>query len=266
MKPWLENSLLFLVDQFFAKLPQSVPDADRLRACKLVSHRGERDGIKVKENTFAAFDPIVEQGIWGIELDIRWTKDLVPVVIHDRDGQRVFSNPFVISENTWEACQKSLPLVPSLEMLIAHYGKRCHLMIELKQEAYPEPEKQKQILKQLLSTLTPVEDFHIIALDCALFEYVDFLPKNALLPVSTVNAKAFSDYALKQQLGGVTGHFLFMDKHKVELHHKAGQLIGSGFSNSRNVLFREIHKGMDWIFSNHALAMHEIIQESLKKN
>jgi glycerophosphoryl diester phosphodiesterase len=265
MAPWLENTLLYLVDQYFKAVPQKVPGRDELESCKLVSHRGERDNINVFENTFSAFDPVVEQGIWGIELDVRWTKDLVPVVIHDADGQRVFSKPFVIAENSWEECQKALPLVPSLEQLITRYGKKCHLMIELKNEDYPKLARQKDILKSLLSPLEPINDFHIISLEAHLFEYVDFLPKQALLPVSTTNAKAFSELALQSLLGGVTGHYLFMSKALVNAHHTKDQKIGSGFSNSRHVLFREINKGVDWVFSNKALSMHEIIQKQLEK-
>ena len=265
MAPWLENFLLNTADACFALLPQKIPTQTQLQNCRLVSHRGERDGLNTFENTFAAFDPILENKIWGIEFDIRWTRDLVPVVIHDADGLRVFSKNFSISQNTWAQCQQALPLVPSLESLITRYGKKCHLMIELKSEHYSDPQKQKTILKNLLAPLTPEQDFHIIALDPALFQYVDFLPKRALLPVSTTNAKQLSQLALHENLGGFTGHYLFVNENIMEQHRLQNQHLGSGFANSRNVLFREINRNMDWVFSNHALAMHRIIQKHLQR-
>ncbi len=264
MAPWLENFLLFSVDTCYAMLPQKSPTQQQLANCRLVSHRGERDGVTRFENTFAAFDPILENKIWAIEFDIRWTRDRVPVVIHDVDGLRVFSKNFNVNQNSWAQCQQALPLVPSLQALIARYGKKCHLMIELKEEDYPEPEKQKAILRELLSTLEPEVDFHIIALKPELFRHVDFLPKRALLPVSTTNAKTLSELALKENYGGFTGHYLFITRSLIEQHRQQTQKLGSGFANSRNVLFREINRNMDWIFSNHALAMHNILQKHLR--
>jgi glycerophosphoryl diester phosphodiesterase len=260
MSPFLENLLLTTTDNIFSIIPQHKPSPEKLENCQLVSHRGERDDVIVFENTFAAFDPVVEHGIWGIELDVRWTKDLVPVVIHDPDGLRVFGNNFVIAEHTWQECQQALPLVPSLTALVERYGKRCHLMIELKEEPYPELDKQKQILKEVLSPLLPEIDFHIIALAVHLLEYIDFLPKAALLPVSTTNAQTLSALCLSKSWGGLTGHYLFMNSTLIKKHKTAQQKVGCGFANSKNVLFREINKNADWIFSNQALAMHNIIQ------
>lgn len=261
MSPFFENFLLTVSDGIFSVLPRKIPEQVQLKNCRLVSHRGERDGIKVFENTFAAFDPVLEHGIWGIEFDIRWTQDLVPVVIHDDNALRVFGKNFNIAQHTWQACQSSVPEIPSLEALIARYGKRCHLMIELKHEIYPQPEQQKQILKQLLAPLTPSEDFHIIALDTELFTHVDFLPPSALLPVSTTNAKRLSALSLEHHWEGITGHYLFMSESLITRHKQVKQKVGSGFANSEKVLFREINKNVDWIFSNQALKMHALIQK-----
>lgn len=264
MSPLLENFLLNITDGIFSLLPQKIPSKQQLKNCRLVSHRGDRDGVTVFENTFAAFDPVLEQDIWGIELDVRWTKDLVPVVIHDENTLRVFAKDFTVAEHTWQECQVTVPELPSLAALINRYGKRCHLMIELKQEIYPDPARQKQILQELLSTLKPTQDFHIIVLDTDLFTHVDFLPSSALLPVSTTNAKQLSELSLKKQLGGVTGHYLFMTKALIAQHKAQGQQVGSGFANTEKVLYREINKNVDWIFSNQAVSMQRIIQRHLE--
>ncbi len=259
----IQKVLLDSVDLIFKLLPQTTPSKQQLGDCLLVSHRGERDNKTIKENTFAAFDPVIEKNIWGIEFDVRWTKDLVPIVVHDSDAKRVFDQDFVFSENTWEECKKTVPEIPSLEQLIERYGKRSHLMIELKDEVYPELQRQKDILKNILSPLTPGKDFHIIALDTQLFERADFLPPSSMLPVSTVNAKHFSQLTLASDWGGITGHYLFMNQTLVTKHHQQAQKVGSGFANSKNALFREIHKGTDWIFTNEALAMQQILKNHL---
>ncbi|MBL4868179.1 MAG: hypothetical protein JKY67_17585 [Pseudomonadales bacterium] len=261
--PWIENAFLQLADQFYRFKPQPYPGIDAINACRIVSHRGERDNKTVFENTYAAFDPVVEANIWGIEFDIRWSQDLVPLVIHDADGKRVFGENIIIAEHTAAEIRKALPLVPDLESFIHRYGKRVHLMAELKQEHYPDPEHQQSVLKKLFSSLDAGVDYHFISLHLPLFSHVAFAPNSALLPVSTVNAGHFSQYALEENLAGVTGHYLFMTNKIIQRHHDKHREVGTGFINSRNALFRELNRGSNWIFSNAALRIHNIIQAEL---
>ena len=55
----------------------------------MIAHRGASGDAP--ENTLAAFHLAVEQGADGIELDVRLTRDGVPVVIHDRTIDRTTS-------------------------------------------------------------------------------------------------------------------------------------------------------------------------------
>ena len=77
------------VDALFAAWPRPKPEESALRRCRIISHRGEHDNVTVFENTLPAFDMARDHGVWGIECDIRWTKDLVPVVYHDADLRRL---------------------------------------------------------------------------------------------------------------------------------------------------------------------------------
>ena len=81
----IEKIVLQCIDFIYMLLPRRSPEPEILRSCKIVSHRGEHDNIGVYENTFAAFDRALAQGTWGIEFDVRWTRDLQPVVAHDPD-------------------------------------------------------------------------------------------------------------------------------------------------------------------------------------
>ncbi len=67
MKAWLNNGLMSAVDVFFGALPQSQPGLKKLAETKVVSHRGEFNNHCVFENTLAAFDPLIEAGVWGLE-------------------------------------------------------------------------------------------------------------------------------------------------------------------------------------------------------
>ncbi|MFN2166628.1 MAG: glycerophosphodiester phosphodiesterase, partial [Anaerolineae bacterium] len=76
----LEPAFHRVVDAIYRRRPQPFPGRERLRRCKIIAHRGQHDNRGVPENTLAAFKAARSCGVWGIELDIRWTRDLVPVV------------------------------------------------------------------------------------------------------------------------------------------------------------------------------------------
>ncbi len=60
-----EKVLIYGIDFFFRMWPQPLPDHDRLKACKIVSHRGEHDNRKIFENTIEAFDRGIRAGNMG---------------------------------------------------------------------------------------------------------------------------------------------------------------------------------------------------------
>ncbi len=258
MLEWLQNAAMKTADMFMAGIPQPVPSQDALRNCKIVSHRGEHDNISIMENTLPAFELARTNGVWGIECDIRWTADLVPLVCHDPSGARLFGQPDQFSSLPFTEVRALLPLIPSLAELVAEYGGTMHLMLEVKDEHYPQPARQKHILREHLSTLSPGQDYHFLALDPGLFEKVDFVAREFCFPVSELNAGKLSKACLDAEYGGLTGHFLLLSNTLKRRHQLAGQRIGTGFISSRNCLFRELNRGIEWIFSNDAVRIQQI--------
>ena len=57
MPRWMEAGASGCVDLMYRIWPRNAPDREKLKNCRIVSHRGEHDNRSVKENTFAAFDP-----------------------------------------------------------------------------------------------------------------------------------------------------------------------------------------------------------------
>jgi glycerophosphoryl diester phosphodiesterase len=255
----LQNALMGLVDSLTAAIPQRRPDCSAIQDCRLVSHRGEHDNRTVFENTLPAFAAARDAGVWGVECDIRWTADLVPVVVHDPDGARVFGDTAVIGELGFAALRERIPLIPSLEELVSEFGGGTHLMIEIKEEPYPEPERQQQILADLLSTLEPGRDYHFLALDSALFGHVAFAPADCLLPVAEFNVSTLSNTSLEAGYAGLAGHYLLLGERIKRRHAAKGQHIGTGHVGSRNALYRELNRGVEWIFSNDAVAMQQLL-------
>jgi glycerophosphoryl diester phosphodiesterase len=261
----LEKLLQFLADGVYASIPQSPPTKSALLNCKIVSHRGEHDNKTVKENTLTAFDRVLDQGIWGIELDIHWTRDLQPVVIHDLDCRRVFGSTVEVNKVTLEELRTKVPEIPSLDQIIQRYGKKIHLMVEIKTELFSDLEYQQARLKELFSCLEPGIDFHILALAAELFELVSFLPGQTLLPVAEFNISAISENALQNDYAGICGQYLLISENTIRKHSRRKQKIGTGFARSRFCFYRELNRGVEWIFTNHALKLHSMQQELLKR-
>ena len=258
MRDFLQYTAMKAVDRVMAAIPQPVPDQVALRNCKIISHRGEHDNTSVIENTLPAFDNARIHDVWGIECDIRWTADLVPVICHDACGKRLFGNPARVSELSFADLRTQMPLIPSLAELVGEFGGNTHLMLEIKAEHYPQLQRQKMILQEQLSTLSPGLDYHFLALDPELFARVDFVPRHFCFPVAQLNTSRLSAAAIETQCGGLTGHFLLLTNKLRKRHELAGQCIGTGFISSKNCLFRELNRGVEWIFSNDAVKIQKI--------
>src|SRR5690349_5807424 len=94
----VQASLQKGIDLLFAQIPQPRPSAEALAQARLVAHRGAHDGRRVLENTLEAFETACRAGAWGLEFDVRWTSDHVPVVHHDVTLERLFKQRFEIEQ------------------------------------------------------------------------------------------------------------------------------------------------------------------------
>ncbi len=256
-----ENVFHTIVNGFFAAWPRSRPDEKRMAECKIISHRGEHDNIDILENTLPAFDGALALGACGVELDVRWTSDPLPVVFHDPDLGRLFNKRDRLRDISLETLRTAHPTIPTLETIIRKYGGKLHLMVEIKEEHYPDPAGQARTLERLFSHLTPALDYHLISLTPRMFRYVDFAPRDALIPIGGLDIRRMSRLALRKNLGGLLGHYFLLTKGLMKKHVSRGQGIGVGYADSRNVLYREIRRGVDWIFSNNAGEMCSICGE-----
>jgi glycerophosphoryl diester phosphodiesterase len=258
MEERVERLFHHLANGVCRRWPRSAPPAHLLSACRIISHRGEHDNLSRFENTLAAFDAAVNAAVWGIELDLRWTRDLVPVVFHDPDTRRLFNDDARIGRMTLATLKQKFPLIPTLAEVIDRYASRVHLMIEIKTELYPAPAMQSRRMQKLLGVLSPGTHFHLMGLHPGLFGYFDFLPANAFVPISRIRMDRFSRMAAAAGWGGIAGHYLLATNKLIARHHRLGQRVGTGFADSRRCLFREVTRGVDWIFSNRAAEMQAI--------
>ncbi len=254
------------VDRIASVIPSAPPTPAALRDCKIVAHRGEHDNTRVLENTLQSFRDARTAGVWGLECDIRWTRDLVPVIHHDAGCERLFGDPARLGSMDFDELRDRFPLIPTLGEVLSEFGGDRHLMLEVKEEHFPEPARQQQILQRMLDGLSPGEDFHILMLEPALARHVAFIPRRYCILVAQTNIVRLSRAALAGEFGGLCGHYLLLNPRMQRRHRDAGQMTGTGFIASANVLFRELNRGMEWIFSNDAVHIQQIRDRALAQS
>lgn len=105
----------------------------------LYAHRGLHDNRSdAPENSMAAFRKAKEAG-YGIELDIRLSKDRIPVVFHDFNLKRVCGVEGKVSDYTYEELQQfrlfdSPERIPKFEDVLALVDGKVPLIVEFKLE------------------------------------------------------------------------------------------------------------------------------------
>ena len=263
MPLWLDRFFLDAVDAVYALPPARRPTREQLATCRIISHRGERDNRRVFENTCAAFDPLRGSGVYGIEFDVRWTKDLVPVVFHDADLKRLFSDSARIVDLSWNELHQRRPEIPDLLGFVRRFEVEFHLMVELKDEPYPDPALQNRRLIEALGPALERGRCHVMSLKPEMFGWLPGIPSAGTLGVARLNTGAISDEALASNRGGMAAQYLALTDAQVRRHHARNQRVGSGFPRSRSVLYREIRRGVDYVFSNQALQMELWRREAL---
>jgi glycerophosphoryl diester phosphodiesterase len=130
---------------------------------------------------------------------------------------------------------------------VEKYGQKMHLFIEVKS-----PFLEVDGLYDLLKSLKPCTDYHVLTLDEALLPLLSQkFPREALLLVAVHNnVKRFCELSLKEGYGGVLGHYLLLNKRTISALKSMNQKVGVGFVDSRYGLYRELNRGVKWLFSN----------------
>jgi glycerophosphoryl diester phosphodiesterase len=101
----------------------------------IIAHRGA-SGAR-PENTFEAFDEALRQGCDAIELDLQLTRDGVVVVHHDRTLARAGAGRRRVDRLDAAELAAAAPKIPALQPTLRRYGRRTHLLLEIKTREGP---------------------------------------------------------------------------------------------------------------------------------
>lgn len=250
------------IESFFAYIPRKKPEGLIASKACLIAHRGAHDmKQQIIENTDAAFARALALGCWGIEFDVHATADGVLVVNHDPTLTRLWGKNMAIKDLSFKTLRQLMPELPSLSEVVERYGKQIHLFIELKA-----PFNAEAALNDALQTLRPCDDYHLLSLRESVFASLSSFPSEVMLLVAVHNnVKRFCKQSLQKHYGGVLGHYLLVNHNKTKALQLAKKAVGVGMVNSKFGLYRELNRGMYWIFSNNVGLLSQCLQE-LKKS
>lgn len=231
----------------------------RGRDVRLVAHRGAHGPGGATENTLAAFQLCAGIGAWAVETDIHLTRDGEPVIHHDPDCGRLFGRPdLVIAATDFATLRAAVPDIPHLEEVIERFAGNLHLMLEVKESWRLRPEYPARV-SAALKSLEPERDYHLLSLEPDYLEGFRDIPKSAFVDVAWMNAGAIIRQNLALGHGGVAGSFALLGSRRLAQLRAAGRGVGTGFVENGGALRREVHRGADWIFTDHVVAMQELI-------
>jgi glycerophosphoryl diester phosphodiesterase len=87
----------------------------------------------------------------------------------------------------------------------------------------------------------------------------DFAPPATFAAIAYLWPYRLSRWVEKRAWGAFCAHYTMMGRRTISQHHSVGQCLGTGFIDSPNILFRELNRGVDWLFSNRAAILQKII-------
>lgn len=129
----------------------------RLPGPFLVGHRGFP--AAARENTPPSFEAALEAGCDGVELDVRLTRDGIPVVHHDA-GATGPDGPVVLDETDWEPLatmrfvdERGAYTVHTLHEVLSALSGRCLVNVELKP---PRPERREEMVERVIPEIRRV--------------------------------------------------------------------------------------------------------------
>ena len=114
---------------------------------QVIGHRGA--AALAPENTWAGFDLALDLGVDAIETDVRATSDGVLVLLHDERLDRTTDGTGAVHVTPWDAVETldagvwfgepfAGARVPRLGETLARYGRKTHLVLEIKQDGIEE--------------------------------------------------------------------------------------------------------------------------------
>jgi glycerophosphoryl diester phosphodiesterase len=212
----------------------------------IMGHRGA--AALEPENTLLSISRAVEIGVDAVEIDVRLSKDKVPVVIHDFTVDRTTNGTGPVSGHELKEIKKldagKGETIPTLQEVMDLIESRVTLVIELKDADTERPVMELLEKNQLEENIYVISFWHELVR--AAKERNDRIRTGVLLvgcPVdSCVATHAFADALVMR--------YNFVNRQFVELAHKEGLRVFVWNIDDADLLPPYVEMGVDGIGSN----------------
>lgn len=108
----------------------------------LIAHRGGIVDNDHLENSVASMEAAIARGYWMLEVDVRRTRDGVPILHHDTTFQRGYGDSRTVAEMSWQDVRALRSRVgqqrpQAFDEMCARAAGRIRLMLDIKDEGQP---------------------------------------------------------------------------------------------------------------------------------
>ena len=232
--------------------------------CEIIAHRGW--SAKYPENTLKAFDEALQLGVTGCECDVHLSKDGVPYLMHDHSfarttGHSAGSDELTMAEiATLDAGHRKDPAfagepVPTLEAALQLHRDRGHLLIEIKDQAPPEPvalrvaETIRKARSASAVSLIAFDFDHLVAAKAAVPEArAGWLLSR--IPRDSHALNELLESAFRQGVDSLSVHHAEVTQELADKVHALDKLLWVWTVNSDDDLDRVLQLGVDSVTSD----------------
>jgi glycerophosphoryl diester phosphodiesterase len=214
----------------------------------LLGHRGARHYSP--ENTLAGFDLALRHSVHGFEFDVRATRDRHCILCHDPKFRRLVIRRHNLKQLR-AACNKPSEGPPSLEQILARYGRSAFLNIEVKvrgiEESVARAVQRARPQRYFISSFLPsvIRKLHELDGSLVLGSLAQTrwqLRRWRILPVSYV-----------------VPHYHLLSRRLVERLHAADKTVITWTVNKRRQMLRAAKLGVDGIISDDTKLLVEVL-------
>lgn len=259
--------LVFATTQFVAFFRnRSVVLSETLEQVCITAHRGA-SGI-APENTLSAIGLAVKEGADYAEIDVRMTKDKVPVLLHDASLERTTDSAQKIGTVTYkELCgfeitepheaEVYFERVPRLEDVFSGYGGKIGFNIELKETDSPELVK---VVLELMEEYGVEQSCVITSTSLSQLELIK--QKNREIKTGLILSFVFGDFYKSTAVDFFSIRGEFISEQVVKRAHARGKEVHAWTINDEYEIRRLIAVGVDNIITDKPAYTREILKEN----
>lgn len=239
-----------------------------LNYAEIIAHRGQ--SFDAPENTLAAIELAIINGADAVEIDIRETKDHVPVLIHDATTKRTtndtltrYVNQLTLEEikaldaGSWFSSEYREERIPTLEEVLIAIQGRTKLLLEFKDQGT----RLEQNVFDLLKAYNMVENTVILSFSSQQLRRVKMYDENlqTLLLLHSFFGRledlASAPYAdhFGISLAFYTGNEVFID-----IAHQQGKKVYVWTVNDESTMKLLVDNDIDGIITDRPVLAREI--------